>query len=476
MKVLLLNPQPERDIVISRDHMGGFGFQIKSTNMIPPLTLAYCAAVLEQSGFGVEILDAVALQMRPAAVLERIKPQAYDLIGVNTATPSIADDLAIADAVKHLSPQSVVALLGPHVSVFAEDALRVSRADVVVRGEPEYALNEMMQALAGGMAFDAIAGLSIKHSGEIRHNPARPLIDDLDSLPFPARHLLPMDRYQSAFWGKKPFTTMLTSRGCFYGCSYCPYRIGHGSEWRGRTAENVLLEITECVLRFGVREILFRDPLFTADRKRALRICELIDERAIKVDWRCETRADLIDEEMVDAFGKAGCRGINFGIESGNEKILQDVGRKRMSRERLAGVFRRCRRAGIETMAFFIIGLPGESAETVQETVQLAIELEPDAAQFTAATPYPETPYYEFLKKEGLLQRDWSLYTSRAPVVGTHDLSPQALEQLISRAYRSFYFRPSYLLMRARKLRSPHQLVRVSKGLWSALRYAGIFH
>ncbi len=293
-------------------------------------------------------------------------------------------------------------------------------------------------------------------------------------MPFPARHLLPMDRYRSAVWGKKPFTTMLSSRGCHYSCSYCPYRIGHGTKWRARSAKNVVDEIEECVRRHGVREILFRDPLFTADKERAIEISDLIVERGIKVDWRCETRADLASEEMIDAFARAGCREINFGVESGSPEILERVRRVAIPRERIRAIFERCRRVGIETMAFFIIGLPGETEQTVEQTIELALELCPDVVQFTAATPYPNTPYYEQLKAEGLLSEDWSLFTSRAPVIGTEQLDPEKLCELIARAYRRFYFRPRYVFMRMKKLTSLHEISRTGRGLLSALKYSGI--
>ena len=205
MKVLLLNPQPERDVVISRDHMGGFGFEIKSTNMTPPLSLAYCA-VMEGGGLDVEILDAVALRWKPARVLDWMHSREYGLVAVNTATPSIADDLAMADTVKEAFPRVPVVLLGPHVSVFSEEALRESRADAVVRGEPEYTMAEFADSIAKGEPAEDIAGLSIKCDEGVRHFDDRPLIADLDSLPFPARHLLPMQKYRSAVWGKKPFT------------------------------------------------------------------------------------------------------------------------------------------------------------------------------------------------------------------------------------------------------------------------------
>lgn len=474
MKTLLLNAQPERDIVISRDHMGGFGFEVKSTNMTPPLSLAYCAAVLEKAGLGVEILDAVALGLKPAAALERIESGGYGLVAVNTATPSIADDLAMADSIKQTCPRTFVALLGPHVSIFSEQALSESRADAVVRGEPEYTLAELADAVANDRPVENVAGLTVRAGSGVTHSPDRPPIEDLDSLPPPARHLLPMDRYCSAVWGKTPFTTMLSSRGCFYGCIYCPYRIGHGTKWRARSPENVVDEIEQCVRQFGVREILFRDPLFTADQKRAIEISELIVARGIEVDWRCETRADLASEEMIRAFARAGCREINFGVESGSAQILEGVRRVPIERERIRKIFEVCRRVGIETMAFFIIGLPGETEETVGQTVRLALELDPDVVQFTAATPYPNTPYYEQLKEEGLLAEDWSLFTSRAPLVGTKDLGPEKLQALIEGAYRRFYFRPRYLLMRLKKLRSRHEISRACRGLVSALRYSGI--
>jgi radical SAM superfamily enzyme YgiQ (UPF0313 family) len=474
MKTLLLNSQPERDIVISRDHMGGFGFEIKSTNMTPPLNLAYCAAVLEKAGIEVEIVDAVALRWKPAKILEHVRVGGYALAAINTATPSIADDLAMADAIKKLSPRTFVVLLGPHVTVFAGDALRESRGDAVVRGEPEYALAELAGALARGESPAGIRGLSIRSGEEIRQFPDRPAIEDLDSVPFPARHLLPMEKYRSAVWGKKPFTTVLTSRGCFYGCTYCPYRIGHGTKWRPRSPQNVVDEIDECVRRYGVREILFRDPLFTADQDRAIRISELIAARGIEVDWRCETRADLTSEDMIRSFARAGCKAINFGVESGSPEILEGVRRVRISEGQIRNIFDTCRRVGIETMAFFIVGLPGETESTLEATVRLAIWLNPDTAQFTAATPYPHTPYYEQLKREGLLMRDWSLFTSRAPVVGTRELSPEKLGELIAGAYRRFYFRPAYVLMRMKKLRSPHELARLCGGVRSALKYAGI--
>ena len=474
MKTLLLNPQPQRNVVISRDHMGGFGFEVKSGNMTPPLGLAYCAAVMERVGIEVEILDAVALGMKPGEVLGRVREQGYGLVAVNTATPSIADDLAMANSIKELLPQAFVALIGPHVSIFSEDALKESRADAVVRGEPEYSLAELADAVTHNKPVEKIQGLTILAGAGVKHTADRPPIADLDSVPFPARHLLPMDRYRSAVWGKRPFTTMLTSRGCFYGCSYCPYPIGHGTQWRARSPGNVVDEIEECVGRFGVREILFRDPLFTADKERATEIADLIVKRGITVDWRCETRADLVSEEMIDSFARAGCKEINFGVESGSHEILKGVNRVPISPERIRKLFERCRRVGIETMAFFIIGLPGETEQTVEQTIRLAIELDPDIVQFTAATPYPDTPYYEQLKQEGLLKEDWSLFTSRAPVVGTRELDPDKLGELIAKAYRRFYFRSRYMLARMKKLRSPHQIARAGRGLLSALRYAGV--
>lgn len=474
MHLTLVNPKPDRRTIISRDHMGGFGFEMKSPNLTPPLSLAYAAAVAEQAGHEVTLIDAVALDWAPQHALEMIVRGAPRVVGILTATPSIHDDLAMATAVKDALPDATVLLLGPHVTMFHEDALRNSRADAVVRGEPEYTVAAVCEHVVAEARLDGIAGLTHRWRDDILVEKDRPAITDLDALPFPARHVLPMDSYQSAVVGLKPFTTILASRGCYYTCTYCPYPVGQGKEWRARSAENVVAEVEHVVREYGVREILFRDPLFTANRKRAVEIANAIRDLQLPVMWRCETRLDLMDEDIVAAFAAGGCRWINFGVESASDTVLDNVSRKRIPPEKMETIFRACRAHGIETMAFFILGLPGETRATAEESIQLAIRLDADVAQFTAATPFPETDYYHHVRQQGLLKDDWSLFTSRSAVVGTEDLNPAELDAIIRRAYRRFYWRPAYLARRALQLRDPSQRARLWRGLLSVLAYSGV--
>lgn len=474
MRLTLVNPKPDRRTVISRDHMGGFGFELRSANLTPPLTLAYTAAVAEERGHQVTLIDAVALDWAPTHTCDMIVAAEPDCVGVLTATPSIADDLALATAVKEAAPHATVLLLGPHAALFRKDALRNSAADAVVRGEPEYVVADVLERLSAGARFDGILGLTHRWHDELLEEADRPAIADLDALPFPARHLLPVDAYQSAVVGLKPFTTILASRGCHYTCTYCPYPVGQGSTWRSRSAENVVDEVEHVVREYGVKEILFRDPLFTSDRRRAVRIANGIRERNLPVLWRCETRLDLIDEEIVAAFAAGGCRWINFGVESASDDVLDNVTRKRIPPEKMEQVFQACRAHGIETMAFFIFGLPGETRATIRQSVKLAVRLDADVAQFTAATPFPETAHYHYVRRQGLLQEDWSLFTSRSAVVGTEALTPAQIDAEIRRAYRRFYGRPSYLARRIRQLRDPRQRTRLWRGLLSVLAYSGL--
>lgn len=474
MRLTLVNPKPDRRTTVSRDHMGGFGFEMKSPNITPPLTIAYAGAVAEQKGHEVTIFDAVALDWAPAHTLQRIVAARPEVVGILTATPSIADDMALADAVKTALPEAFVVLLGPHVSMFHREALASSRADAVIRGEPEYTLADVLTRLTAGARLDGVKGLTHRWRDEVLVETDREEIQDLDALPFPARHLLPVDVYQSAVVNLKPFTTILASRGCYYTCTYCPYPVGQGKKWRARSAENVVAEVEDVVTRYGVKEILFRDPLFTADRRRAVRIANMIRDLNLDVIWRCETRLDLIDEEIVAAFAAGGCRWINFGVESASDEVLDNVTRKRIPIEKMESVFDACRRWGVETMAFFILGLPGETKATAKQSLRLALRLKPDVVQFTAATPFPETSYYYHVRDEGRLTEDWSLFTSRSAVLGTDALSPQDLDRLIRRCYRRFYWRPTYLARRARQLTDPSQRRRLMYGLVSVLAYSGV--
>lgn len=477
MKVVLINPPWRRGYTISRDHMAGFGFEVRSTNLIPPLSLAYAASVLIEKGFEVEILDAVALGLSKQEAMDHVLEKGFQLACINTATPSIKEDLAFLDSLKELKPDAIYLTTGPHAALFAQEALMSSKADGIIRGPLELTLPEVAEAMRQGTSWKSIKGLSCRpdsHPHDIIHTPDRPFIEDLDDLPFPARHLLPMDKYRSALLGLKPFTTLISSQGCPYPCSYCPYRVAQGSVWRPRRPHRVVEELEEVVKTFGVREVLFRDPVFTFDRQRAMEIAQLLKEKGIEIAWRCETRIDLVDEELLKAMAMAGLKGINLGFESASPSVLQGAKRKPFDESQAQKCMRTCEALGIKTMAFFILGLPGEDEKSLLETINLAKRLSPDYAQFTIATPYPNTDYYYELKEKGLLKEDWSLFTSRAPLGATEHLTNKQLQKGLRQAYLSFYLQPHYIIKRLKDFREPRELLILLQGFRSVLRYAGL--
>lgn len=453
MHVVLVNPPSPESITISRGLMGGFGMAVGEALLYPPLNVAYCAAVLLEKGHEVVVLDAQAEGISEEETVERLQALAPDLLVVNTSSASIELDMRVGSRV-----DAPVALLGSHVTHTPEDVLKKSKVDFAVRGEPEHTLLALVTALEAGEDARSIRGLSYWHGGEVHHNPDADLIQDLDALPFPARHLLPGDSYGIPDMGK-PFTTVQSSRGCPINCSYCGYTLSQGLKWRGRSAENVVHEIEEA----GVKHLVFRDPLFSFDMERVARICDLLVQRQIEVKWQCETAIRYLSEELLSKMGKAGCVSVSLGVESADPEIQKKYSRGKLkSREHAVNVVRACRKAGIRTRIFFMLGFPEDTRKTVRATAALARKLDPDSVQFTAVTPYPGTKLHQSLEREVRYEDLWGY----KPVGVCNNLTDDELELEIKRAFRRFYLRPARLV---RELGRPGTLFR------RARRYLGLY-
>jgi radical SAM superfamily enzyme YgiQ (UPF0313 family) len=285
-------------------------------------------------------------------------------------------------------------------------------------------------------------GVWYKERGRVVKNEPQPLIDDLDSLPFPAWELLPYHKYDGGETNRKgmPFLTILTSRGCPYGCYYCPYPVAQGRKWRARSSENVVEELEYLIKGLGAKTILFRDPEFTLDRKRTMEICEKIMERGLRFAWRCETRIDHLDEELIVLMGKAGCFGINLGIESVNEEVLMNLERRPFPLEKAIEIVNACKINDIEAYCFFIIGLPGDTKESINKMVDFAIKLKPPFVQFTVATPYPGTKLESWARERGYIQNNFTLeaITGSVPIMRNEHLTVKEIEKLRRMAYQRF--------------------------------------
>jgi radical SAM superfamily enzyme YgiQ (UPF0313 family) len=324
----------------------------------------------------------------------------------------------------------------------------------VVRGEPEYTVRDLARRVAAGRGFEGVEGITWQGAdGEIVHEAEREKIGELDDLPIPARHLLDNDAY--SFPGiDGPVTTVKSSRGCPLDCSFCGYTLAQGLRFRFRSPEHVLAELADLRHNHGVRQVVFRDPIFTTRKDRVHAICDGMLELGLDLEWQCETALKTLDRPLLEKMGQAGCRHISLGVESGNAEIQKaHCGNKLTDLDRAEDVFRACREYGIETRAFCMIGFPEETPEMVEETYRLVERFDPDQVQFCAVTAYPGTPLYKLLR--GDREFDYASMTGFHALEGNEHMSAAQIEARIREGYRRFYLRPRRLV---RELKSPVRL------------------
>lgn len=465
MRILLVSPKST--VWSSRKHI--------------PLGLGYLAAVLEGAGHEVEIYDAVVETEELGHILDRGE---FDLVGVSAVTPLIYEAWEVAAQAKEKG--AVTVLGGPHPTLLPDESLERPGVDIVVRGEGEETIVELVQALEEGSDLEGVLGISFK-KGTTVHNPSRPLSEDLDSLPFPAHHLLKIERYtnlQPLTDGLDPNArayTIVTSRGCPYGCIFCSKAIT-GRTWRPRSPENVVAEWRWLVKDLGATEIGITDDVMTLDAKRAKRICRLLIQEGLNhTPWITVhgIRVNDVDEELLHLMKEAGCKRVGFGVESGSQRVL-DYMKKGQSIEEIRCAFHWSKKAGLETMGFFIFGMPTETEETMEATIRLALELDPDLANFMIAAPYPGTELYKIILHEGnLFSRDWrdfAIHDEKARFA-MGEVTAELVERKWHEAYRRFYLRPSRILKRLFSLdtwrRFPLHLANLRRFFLGKLRPAG---
>ncbi len=420
----------------------------KIQGALPPLGIAYVAAALESAGHEVSIIDAVAEGLAPEEVrgrLERVQP---DLAGVTAMTSSIHGALEAGRIAKQCG--ALVVAGGAHMALYPEETLSYDFIDYGIVGEGDESTVELVAALEGGRPVEDIRGLAYKKDSQVRVNGAR-IVDDLDRLPFPAYHLLPMDRYSSII-GLHPVSTAVTTRGCPYRCGFC-VKGPSDERFRTRSPRNVVDEMEMLVKRHHAAEVMFYDDVLTLRRKHIVGICEEILRRGLRVQWESPTRINRVDPELLELMHRAGCRVLRYGVESGDPGILALMN-KAIDIDQVRRVFRWTREAGIETFAYFILGYAQETPVTMRRTIDLAKELDPDYVMFTLATPYPRTSLYELAVEQGIVTGDyWRDFTLGKRMERIPYFVPDA-EGWMKRAYREFYLRPRRIWRQVRKIRS----------------------
>lgn len=416
-------------------------------NSYPSLGLGYLAAVLERRGDEVRIFDFGLDPRRPLEeeVLDVLafRPDVIGLTAMTTSYHSAEQTISLLRAGTH----APMVLGGPHATVFPERTLREQPAlDYLVFGEGEETMLELMEVIEGRRDPAMVAGLCYRRAGQVMCNPARPLIRDLDALPFPARHLFQLGRYPLYAPDGGRMLTVLTSRGCPYNCSYC-FKGIVGRTYRQRSPENLIQELKELIRTYGIHNFYFIDDLFTLDVKRLNVLLDMMIAEGLDIRWQCLARVDRVTPELLRRMAAAGCRQIHYGIESGNQEILERVG-KRITLEQVRQAVRWTAEAGIRSKGYFMLGLPGDTEETMEQTIQFAASLDLDDAMFSLTTPFPGTRLWEELvvrNPETQYNSDFSRayyynsYTEEiAPFLNVSEVSDQRLSQLAIEARRRF--------------------------------------
>ena len=453
MKVVLVTPPSPPEFRVSRGLMGGFGMAVNAELLYPPIELAHAASVLEAGGHAVSICDGDAHGLGPDEVLAAVVAEAPGFVCLDSSSTSLEQDLALAGRIREALGVPV-AMLGSQVTYTPDEIFDKAPIDAVVRGEPEYTLRELAGRVAERASFAGCQGISWRGPAGIVHEEERDKIKDLDDLPLPARHLLDNQAYR--FPGiEGPVTTVKSSRGCPLDCSFCGYTLAQGLRFRFRSPEHVIAELCDLYRNWGLRQVVFRDPIFTTRKDRVHAICDGILREGLDLEWQCETAVKTLDRPLLEKMAQAGCKHISLGVESGNAEIQKKhCGAKLLDHDKAAEVFDACREVGIETRAFCMIGFPEETPAMVEETLALVERLDPDQVQFCAVTAYPGTKLW-WMQKDSR-EFDYAAMTGFSVQAGNEFMSAAEIEAKIREAYRRFYRRPKRLW---RELRHPLRLV-----------------
>lgn len=457
MKVLLLNPPRDNELIGNNPLI-----LEKERGFNPPLGLLYVAAYLERfTKHTVSVIDSQVERLDYHLLASRINSVKPAVIGLTAMTFTLIDVIKTVDLIKRIDKSIKIVLGGPHIHLFPGETINLTNVDYLVLGEGEETFKELLERLGSDAELKKVPGLVFKDRGAIIHTGNRALIKNLNDIPFPARHLVPYKKYNSLLTKGNTVTTVFTSRGCPFQCSFCD-RPHLGKIFRARSANNVVDELQECV-KMGISEFLIYDDTFTVNKQRVLDICNEITKRKLDIAFDIRTRIDTVDKEILGSLKKAGCQGIHYGVESGTEKVLRLLN-KCITLNQVKEVFTLTKQYSIPILAYFMIGNPGETIEDIWATFALMKALDPDYAHITIFTPFPGTKIYIDGLRSGIIKHDyWREFASNptdafAPPQWGERFSREELNDLLIKGYKSFYLRPSYMLKRTLKIRSVFEL------------------
>ena len=424
----------------------------KIDSSFPSLGIASMAAYVRSKGYLVKIIDAPPEKISVEGFENYLKNNLENFrakyVGFTATTAAIKNAYEMAKIIKEVYPETKIIFGGAHCAALPDEVISQSVVDLVVCGEGEITLYEIL----AGQDLSEIRGIIYKKDNEVIINVPRPRIMNLDELPFPAYDLLPMDKYYPAkgSYKKLPAISMLTSRGCPGRCTFCNKTLGNNMVFR--SAKSLIAEIKMLQNDFGIKQIMFYDDTFTTHKENVKEFCELLLENKINLSWCCFSRVDFIDLDLLKLMKKSGCHQIMYGIESGNQNVLNSIN-KNIKIDLVKKIVQLTKKAKIDVRGAFMIGNPIETKATVLETLHFAIELNPEIAIFNITTPYPGTQMFEEAKALDLIMTyNWDDYDLSKPVMKLPNITQEEILQLYHYCYKKYYFRPKYIVMRLRRL------------------------
>lgn len=442
MRIAVVNPPRVKGYSVTREDRQEY---IDYGEIFPPLTLLYTAAILEKEEHKVLAIDANGFDLVIDEVEEKMRNFKPQILLTRFAIDTIEEDAKVVEIAKKINPKCLTLVRCKIISdapLLQNEVLKKYPVDYLLMGDMEAIVPKVVENIKDPKK---VGGLAYLKDGKVKRTGLAPKIEDLNKLPFPAYHLSGGISCYRTGTQLPPFTTVSSSRGCPYHCIFCS---GHNS-YQARDPENVVLELEWLVKDYGLKNFYFYDDIFTINQKRAREICKSIKRRGLKLRWSCGTRVDCVSEELLKEMKEAGCWMVCFGIESGNQEIL-NRNYKNFKLNQAEKAVKMTQKAGMAAYAMMVLGLPGETKKTIEKTFKFIDKINPDYAQYCVAVPFPNTPFFDEYKKNGWITTfDWTKYTLLGyPVISTPKISAKELNDFHYQGYRRFLLRPGFLFRR----------------------------
>jgi len=431
-------------------------------SLVFPLGIGYLAAVLEQRGYEVHVIDCIAekeeltkkedgtfhVGLTWSEIREKIAKINPDVVGISClCTADYINAVMVSGIVKEIDDIPVI-FGGAHATALPKETLQNKNVDYVILGEGEYSLPALLESIGDKSALRRVDGIGFKENSKLNIKPITKYIEDLDSLPFPARHLFPMEKYlhtrrvHNYIAKRQPVAQMITSRGCPLKCTFCAIHHIWGRKWRFRTPKNVVDEIEHLIREYCIREIHFEDDNISLNKKRMMEICDEIIKRKLDITWTAPNGmwVQTLDRELLKKMQDSGCYRVSLGIENGNQQFLTNVVKKNMNLEKVRTVVKKLKELKIKSTGFFMVGIPGETKETILETIKFAKSLDLDDAIFSIYVPYPGAELYDISISRGYLPSniDYYRFKNKYATLSTEHISAKQVEYLRNRALLEF--------------------------------------